>query len=137
MNCPKCAHKFPDFRTHDGQTINYCMNCKGSWFDKGELAYALATAKDHKAPEKPKSETTYKCPRCSDQILTEVLCHPAHDLLIDVCKKCEGTFLDARELGKAEKIAAADESGHFRLYRAMQRLKDAPPSTQTDEQISP
>lgn len=128
MKCPKCKGDAPDFKTPDGQKVNFCRGCGGTWFDKGELSWTTATESDQFADKGALAAgraTGDRCTCCNDGELVEIKYHPAHDLLIDVCPRCEGVFLDAKETAKAEKIASAVEGAHIRLARALKRMKDA------------
>lgn len=128
MKCPKCGGDAPDFKAQDGQKVNFCRGCGGTWFDKGELSSMIAADSDQLSGDKALAAgrpTGFRCTACNSSELVEVRYHPAHDLLVDVCPGCRGIFLDAKETGKAEKIASAVEGGHIRLARALKRMKDA------------
>jgi len=128
MNCPKCKLETQNYRTHDSQELNFCRTCGGTWFDKGELAWMMASESDilaGKEAMKRGNATDIRCSSCDAADLVEVKYHSKHDLLIDVCPSCHGVFLDAKEIGKAEKIAASTEGGHIRLARALMRMKEA------------
>jgi Zn-finger nucleic acid-binding protein len=128
MKCPKCGGDAPDFHTKDDQVVNFCRGCGGTWFDKNELANALASDQDrfNKSPEALDGVATeMSCTACAKSKLYEVKYHKEYDLLVDWCPSCGGIFLDAKETGKAEHIAASTEAGHVRLMRALSRIKEA------------
>jgi Zn-finger nucleic acid-binding protein len=96
LACPKCAHLMDPWESR-GLTLDHCFNCKGLWFDQGELRQHLANS--HAGlPDgdvEPTGETRFPCPRCSGVRLAQVsVCSVA----VDVCPRCRGIFLDLGEV---------------------------------------
>jgi Zn-finger nucleic acid-binding protein len=128
MQCPKCHGEAPDFNTKEGVVVNFCNDCKGLWFDQGELALYTETAADLPQLDTLLSQgqtTSYTCPHCPDEHLIEIPYMSGEDLLIDWCPGCHGAWLDHRELPKVERLAAR-HAGHMeRLKRGISQLEQA------------
>lgn len=54
MHCPKCGCDLKEEK-HGNITIDRCTNCKGIWFDHGELAEAALATLKKRAKNKIKS----------------------------------------------------------------------------------
>ena len=127
MKCPKCLdNDLKDF-THEGVEFDICSpGCKGIWCDKGELAYYTETFKDTPLKhdlESTGTETNLNCPVCKDVHLKEYPYQEGHDLLIEICPKCHGIYLDNKELAQVQKIAVdIDKSG--KLVRTIRNIID-------------
>ncbi|MCP4678808.1 MAG: zf-TFIIB domain-containing protein [Deltaproteobacteria bacterium] len=122
MKCPKCSQDSLDlFDNVEGVEVDFCSNCKSTWFDRGELAFYVETASD--VPDlatalgsgKP---TDADCPRCSTK-LVETHYVPDNPLRIDICPSCHGILLEAGELPHIETIAA----GHGGLKKVINTVK--------------
>jgi Zn-finger nucleic acid-binding protein len=103
IRCPKCRTDMEQI-DYEGVEIDRCRNCKGLWFDAGEIevlstknaAAALdtgdvATGMQHNAIQ------DYECPRCSDTMKPTVDARQPH-ISFETCNACHGSFLDAGEL---------------------------------------
>lgn len=99
MQCPKCDNTPLKRGTLSAKklTLDQCPQCKGMWFDKGELCTLLG-GKAHQdftiakfAAEIP---NTY-CPCCNVSLYE--FCYPGTMILVDGCRQCEGVWLDNRE----------------------------------------
>lgn len=104
MKCPKC--KKPDLiiLEFDEIEVDYCVECKGIWFDSGELELLAGndtikkllsnaqTASSIKTKERKR-----KCPICRKRMTKSIL-PDANGLLIDLCKNGHGFWLDDGEL---------------------------------------
>lgn len=127
MKCPKCADAvLLNVFSEEGFPLDFCMNCHGIWFDKGEAAKHFTLDSDMtnlEAALKTASKTGLSCPRCNSE-LEEMKYHESFDLLIDRCSACQGIWFDFFETEKLAKWAAGQESPRTRLGRAVQRLKD-------------
>ncbi len=123
MKCPKCSDA--TLMNVLGQ-LDFCPECQGTWFDKGEtakyftfeqdipnLAAALATAQ----------KKSLSCPRCSSE-LEEIGYNGSSDLLLDRCTGCEGLWFDAEEVDKLMKLADNQESAMSRMARLRQKLNE-------------
>lgn len=125
MNCPKCLDKQLKPITHQGVEFDICSpGCGGIWCDKGEVAYYTETFSDTPLKHdlhKTGTETEFKCPRCENVHLKEYPYQEGHDLLIDICPKCHGIYLDFKELAQVQEIARdIDKEG--KLSRTLQEI---------------
>lgn len=101
MNCPVC--KVPLIAVERDQIeVDYCISCRGIWFDRGELELLaerlgvsteaiMQALRPASTPEKPRP-----CPRCGKKMTKEEL---TARVIIDHCPAGEGMWFDARELG--------------------------------------
>jgi Zn-finger nucleic acid-binding protein len=109
MKCPNCVtEELQDPTEVSLVDVNVCNTCGGIWFDKDELL----KAKDEEAkyakwfdfdiwedPTKFKpSESQRKCPKDGSDLFT--LAYDESDVQIDVCKQCQGIWLDKNEFEK-------------------------------------
>jgi len=99
MQCPKCENtslkggKIASRNLH----LDACPECKGMWFDAGELAQWLGerAEKDFQIPTFAATVPGSECPRCSVDLYE--FCYPGTLTLVDACKQCEGIWLDSKE----------------------------------------
>ena len=112
MECPR-DHKEMNTRKHEaGFMVDECPQCDGMWLDKGELeAVKARTEQDFQASElripdsmdfsfsRRMQETfgTISCPRCGATMDTREY-EGWSDIVIDVCPKGCGLWLDHNEL---------------------------------------
>jgi len=112
MDCPKCNGELEE-KPVENVTVHVCWVCEGIWFDAGELDKVLnndaidfehidvgrkelAGAGLTKEMIDEFSEKTGKCPHCADgTIMTKV---KSKDVLIDMCPKCHGLWLDGGDI---------------------------------------
>lgn len=107
INCPKCKVSMKPFTFEADLVIDRCDICHGTWMDKGELGRTAGDTHDFidhaKAMSGPK--TSLQCPKCPPGYhLHEVSYAPGTKLIVEVCKTCEGVFLDSRELRQIHDI---------------------------------
>jgi hypothetical protein len=94
--------------------IDYCRNCSGIWFDKGELELLLkATHRDSSGlpsldglAQETRSHGRRKCPICGKKMNEVPLGKPA--IHVDVCGRGDGMWFDGGELQVLLKQAAAE-----------------------------
>ncbi len=118
INCPKCNSKTKPFNFEADLFFDRCEDCKGMWMDKGELASTSGSTNDFPDPNTITSGSpgTKNCPKCLGDIrLSEVLFMKANNILVDVCKRCEGIWLDSKELSQLQAI--------LRTHRIEQKKK--------------
>ncbi|MHC4743467.1 MAG: zf-TFIIB domain-containing protein [Planctomycetota bacterium] len=126
MICPKCRKskltvrkvKQADF------TIEHCPGCKGIWFDGGEFEKVLGTAaKELEVPSRA-VKLRLMCPKCSKPLY--VFHYPQTRIAIEMCKKCEGFWLDSGEFTEIRKVRKElKESGELEHYAEVGGLKGA------------
>jgi Zn-finger nucleic acid-binding protein len=108
MRCPKCRHS--DLREarvkSTGVKVDSCPQCKGVWFDAGELQAVLSVAaKELRIPPNALKSAVLNCPRCSSALYR--FPYPRTKVKVEMCKDCGGLWLDAGEFNeiKAERQA--------------------------------
>jgi hypothetical protein len=99
MICPNCKNtKWEKFNL-GGIIIDKCPNCKGLWFDGGELYQAIekgvyySSKIDSEKQIVNSPEIAKKCPRCKaamKRIRRE-------NVYIDICADCKGIWCDEGE----------------------------------------
>ena len=107
-----------------GVEIDYCPECKGIWFDAGELELLLGNAPeagqlfermDHKSKVKEKKR---KCPVCAKK-MNKVSCGPEQNIIIDKCRLNHGIWLDHGELDALLAAGGLDDE-----HKTVNLLKD-------------
>jgi hypothetical protein len=120
MNCPVC--KVPLIAVErDRIELDYCISCRGLWFDSGELELLgeklqmpldpSLLANECATTEKPRN-----CPRCAKSMIKCEVAAPRR-IILDRCPVGEGFWFDAQELGA------------FVDYRAQQEGRSHPVAT--------
>ncbi len=89
--------------------LDYCIDCKGVWFDSGELelllkshdAESLGTFIDNivKSPDALSAEKKRKCPICNRNMKKKAVGENLR-LLIDICGKLHGLWFDGGEIAQ-------------------------------------
>ena len=105
--CPKCHTPTKPFNLEADLFFDRCDSCKGMWLDKGELARTTGSSNDFPDPARAMSgpATDKNCPKCEGDIhLHEVAYASGSKIIVDVCKRCEGLWLDSRELTQVQEI---------------------------------
>jgi Zn-finger nucleic acid-binding protein len=87
--------------------LDHCTNCKGVWFDLGELELLLKLVGAEAAPSlfnglirSPETITTEKkrkCPICNHK-MKKNRAHENPDLVIDICERGDGLWFDGGEV---------------------------------------
>lgn len=102
MNCPKCEREM-DVKNYGDTEVDKCPECRGIYFDQGELEKLLA-GRTEGAGSVEYTELSNKmdmmlgkCPRCDIEM--EPYLGPGN-LRIDRCTKCSGVFLDQGEFAE-------------------------------------
>ena len=106
MKCPVCKNLMIVVE-YEKIELDHCVNCGGVWFDSGELALFLDTAKLDgstlapsnilASPEATTSEKKRNCPICGKKMKkTHIGQEPK--VLIDACIKGDGLWFDHGEV---------------------------------------
>lgn len=99
MQCPKCDNTPLKRGTLSAKklTLDQCTQCKGMWFDKGELCTLLGgqAQQNFSIPKFAAKIPNTHCPCCNVSLYE--FCYPGTMTLVDGCKQCEGVWLDNRE----------------------------------------
>jgi uncharacterized protein len=117
MICPACKN---DMIVVEYQRIelDFCPQCRGVWFDCGELELMLESAHlDDKSlgdvshlPEAKTTEKLRRCPICRQSMSKNTIGQKA-PVLIDVCRRDDGLFFDGGEVNQLIKQLPAKEPG--------------------------
>ena len=130
MKCPVCK-KIMIVVEHDKVELDHCVNCRGAWFDAGELELFLETKKLEDpslypayfltAPEAKTSEKKRKCPICGKR-MRKVSIGQKPKVLIDACPRGDGLWFDGGEVDQLisqlsdKPTEAADSHGRVIRY---------------------
>lgn len=106
IRCPKCRTDM-EIVDQAGVEVDRCRQCKGLWFDPGELesirnrsAAAALDIGDAKIGEKHDAMRNYDCPRCGGTMAPATDSKHAN-INFESCQDCRGSFLDAGELTRS------------------------------------
>lgn len=104
MICPNCDSDMIVVE-HEGLELDYCINCHGIWFDKGELDWLLESLGLEKtgsylegfieAEEAITNEQKRRCPLCRFKMKKVNL---ETKVLVDICPRGEGVWFDGDEV---------------------------------------
>ena len=120
-NCPVCHIPLLPQSAHSQVTLDVCPQCRGIWFDKGELQQTYSA---EKLPQSLTDALVARrvpraCPRCRARLpllgdrcpscgATALLTCPAcqqtmrqreiRNVVVDACDSCQGVWLDGGEL---------------------------------------
>jgi Zn-finger nucleic acid-binding protein len=108
MKCVKCSGKLVTV-TLEGMAVDQCPQCRGIWFDLGELKTVLEQEDLKRLQSKLKGRRDAKrdrkldakkgpCPRCGGRGNMVPVNDAGHDIHIDTCLVCYGQWLDGGEL---------------------------------------
>lgn len=114
MQCPVCKTSMAILEHRDIE-LDYCLTCKGVWFDAGELEllFEAAGARDFremldtllKQPEAATDEKKRRCPICRKK-MKKVSAGDNSPVVVDVCPDDDGVWLDHREIDELVKTMA-------------------------------
>jgi Zn-finger nucleic acid-binding protein len=118
MICPVCKHHMivVEYRNIE---LDYCNNCKGVWFDSGELELLLKSCglQEPKAffegifnsQEAPSQEKKRKCPICGRKMKKTAI-GGKPDILIDACRERHGLWFDGGEVAQLIERLAKEQA---------------------------
>lgn len=102
ISCAKCGHAMSGFDIDARHSVGLCPQCKGMWLKRGVLASSTGVERDFpdlRFIQSSSTPTTQACPDCPEGVrLYRAPFAPDSRIEIDTCRKCEGVFLDAKEL---------------------------------------
>ena len=127
MICPVCKSDMIVVEYHNVE-LDYCNECRGVWFDAGELELILQTLElesEHilfthmlQSPQAVTSEKSRKCPICSRKMRkTNLGGQP--ELIVDLCSREDGIWFDGGEVAQLIKQLA---QGQVDRERPQQKL---------------
>jgi Zn-finger nucleic acid-binding protein len=128
MKCPKCTDStLKNFNLPGNVDVDFCEECKGLWFEKGEVGSYAKFSTDipnFKQIIKDGKKTGINCPVCGNHELVEVKYSPDSDLLIDYCSNCGGTWFDGGELNVLDTLSEDLDNMKLRLGRAVFEMRE-------------
>ena len=111
MMCPACKSEMIDIE-YERIELDYCPQCRGVWFDAGELELLLEAAGLGESgislddllgtPEVSTDEKKRKCPICSRRMKKTGIGRKPQ-LIIDVCQQGDGLWFDGGEVAQLVK----------------------------------
>ena len=134
MICPTCRNQMIVVEYHDIE-LDHCTNCKGVWFDSGELELLLKLVGAQATPSlfnalirSPQAITTEKkrkCPICSHK-MKKISSHKNPDLIIDVCERGDGLWFDGGEfillIGEQPQKIAGEQSSEQQVINFLEEV---------------
>ncbi|MEW5693884.1 MAG: zf-TFIIB domain-containing protein [Candidatus Hydrogenedentota bacterium] len=117
MICPVCNLDMIVIE-HKDIELDYCIQCRGVWFDANELELFCEKsgiqAGGNKIIDLPlyySKEKKYKCPRCREP-MDKIIVGEKKEVVIDRCKKGDGLWFDKGELEQVveQSIPQTDEN---------------------------
>lgn len=134
MICPTCRNQMIVVEYHEVE-LDHCTNCKGIWFDSGELELLLKLVGAAEAPSlfdalirSPQAITTEKkrkCPICNHK-MKKNSSHENPDLIIDVCERGDGLWFDGGEfallIGEQPQKSAGEQSSEQQVINFLEEV---------------
>jgi len=125
MSCPKChnvALQEIEIK-RSGIKVDRCPQCKGVWFDAGELESLLSVAaKGLKVPPGAQRSTILFCPRCPASLFR--FKYPQTYVKVEMCKECGGLWLDSDEFNEIKSVRQAlEKTGKLEEHEEPGRVK--------------
>lgn len=117
MKCPACGQPLVVVERH-GIEADWCPSpeCRGLWFDAGELDLLAEEAGRHISPENlthpapDVRERARRCPRCRKRMQKARIGGPGGKTVIDRCPR-HGLWFDAGELGEVMRALGGAAEG--------------------------
>ena len=110
MLCPRdgAQARLESTKGHRGGfALDVCPKCGGSWFDKGEIARASGKREvERLIVAYAGGATGLSCPRCGRGMAAR----PVGDIVLSVCLKCRGVWVDAGVLEEAARTLGGEFS---------------------------
>lgn len=127
MICPKCQAAKLRRRRVKGKdfSVEYCLKCKGVWFDRNELTEVMPEAiKKLGVPSDAEIDSECLCPKCNKPLYA--FYYPQTYVTIDMCKRCGGIWFDRSEFKEIRKVRHSLEKwGEMQEYADATGVKGA------------
>ena len=111
LKCPRCHSplsndSLEEFKQNISAStigVDECKECRGIWFDKGELEKVhdiidVTFIEIRKIPSKEEQYLPLTCPKCTNIVMEKVQNTRDKKVIMDVCPNCKGVWLDGGEL---------------------------------------
>ena len=98
MDCPRCRKpEMINGRIRGSDVaVDRCGSCGGLWFDGSELTQVLDVAMKELSVPRDAIDSGYVCPRDGKPLYS--FQYPQTRVMIGMCKKCEGLWLDKGDM---------------------------------------
>ncbi|MCV6613684.1 MAG: zf-TFIIB domain-containing protein, partial [Cellvibrionaceae bacterium] len=113
--CPRCSAQWLWGYRYRQQELDVCRACGGLWFDRGEVNGLLRQLHPEQAPEcftetfgASLGPADIHCPDCAIPLERHHLLLNYHSE-IDICGRCEGSWIDKDELPQLEQSPALQQ----------------------------
>ena len=117
MKCPVC--RVPMYVVEfEKIELDLCPDCRGIWFDHGELDLLLGAPDAQPLVDAVTDETSRRCPLCRHK-MNKVNIGPGRRVLIDSCPARCGLWFDKDELAD---LAGDLEAGRWRVQPGVQEF---------------
>ncbi|GLQ31825.1 rhomboid family intramembrane serine protease [Litoribrevibacter albus] len=106
--CPHCRQEQLDATHYHEEELDICRSCGGIWFERGELNSLISKVDNGEDASDYASllgasngPSKLKCPDCSSTLHKYQLLKD-YDVEVDICRSCNGVWVDREELEKVE-----------------------------------
>ncbi len=118
---------------NQGLEVDSCPECFGIWFDREELKEFLKhpdwvrrlASDDHQGRDGSIVRKSRECPQCQSALMESTL----GEVLVDVCTRCRGIWLDQGELERAVEQYRQGKRGNLvvlnQIAEGLRAIKDA------------
>ena len=103
MNCPRCDKVMTPVHP-EGAEAQQCPQCEGHWLEGEDLRRVESTVNVRlfewrQLPSQEVQARELPCPRCRPRaVMKKVRSERDRHVLLDVCERCHGVWLDGGEL---------------------------------------
>ncbi len=129
--CPECKAPMMVVE-YDEIELDHCVQCEGTWFDRGELMllfqgidrdeHGLRPEQIAALPAAETDEVPRRCPVCRRK-MRKLLVGPRKNVLIDACPEGDGLWFDSGEtVALAQQVADAVAGADREVLRFMGRV---------------
>lgn len=121
MNCPRCDKVLAPVHP-EGTEAQQCPQCEGHWLEGADLRQLESTVNVslfewRKLPSEALQTRELACPRCKPRgAMKKVRSERDRHVLLDVCERCHGVWLDGGELRAIQEmgfVAALTDAVRF------------------------
>lgn len=104
MLCPRCDQNtlIPQPASDPDAQVDRCRQCGGLWFGKGSLTRVMVVAAKELKVLDGASPTELPCPGCAKLLYR--FTYPQTFVVVDMCRRCEGIWLDNGELREIQAV---------------------------------
>jgi len=125
MKCPSCSGALEEI-DNEGVSLDFCSDCKGIWFDRGEVSEYFELSRDLPdlgEEDREEQPSGMACPRCPATELTQLRYAPPYALTVDYCGNCGGMWFDKGEVHTLHKLSSLLEDPASRFAGVARKLE--------------